>query len=161
MLAPRALGAAVASIHRASERDCLKILYWTQTKAYEAVKRSTEGPFMPFDGTKCPTETPSSYFLDSLSSPTASLSSLWSSVPVILPLPTLGGRVPRGPASPTARNAGTRSPTYRTLPASPARRNPFAPPTRCRRVRCGGRGRSAPLEVCARREARLSATLRR
>src|SRR5215217_3827536 len=50
-----------------STRDCLKILYWTQTKAYETVKRSAEGPFMPFDGTKCPAETSSSYFLDSLS----------------------------------------------------------------------------------------------
>ena len=45
-------------------RACLKSLYWTQTEAYEAVKRSAQGSFMPFDGAKCPTEPLSNYFLD-------------------------------------------------------------------------------------------------
>src|SRR3954466_11358857 len=57
--------------------------------------------------------------------PTVSLSSLWSSVPAILPLPTLGGCAPRGPVSPTARSACMRFPTCQTLPASLAKRNPF------------------------------------
>src|SRR5215207_8706504 len=33
-------------------RACLKILYWLQTKAYEAVKRSAGVLFLLFDGTK-------------------------------------------------------------------------------------------------------------
>jgi hypothetical protein len=33
-------------------RDRLKILYWSQTKAYEGVKRSAEVSFLLFDGTK-------------------------------------------------------------------------------------------------------------
>jgi hypothetical protein len=55
-------------------------------------------------------------------SPTASLTALWSPVPVTTPLPMLRGCATRDPALTTARSAGRRSPICPTLPASPARR---------------------------------------
>src|SRR5215210_343349 len=55
-----------ASIRRASERNCLIILYWSQTTASEALKRSAEVLFLLFDSIKSAAETPFSYLLDSL-----------------------------------------------------------------------------------------------
>ncbi len=71
--------------------------------------------------------------------PTASLMVLWSPVQASPLLLRLAGSATTDPARATIRGVGRRSPTCRTLRASPATTSLFWPPTGCRRARRGGR----------------------
>src|SRR5215204_5106659 len=89
---------------------------------------------------RVPSPTPDRPFLDSLSSPTASLTALQSLVPVTHLLPELRGYAATSLASATTRSASRPSPICRIPPASLARMIQSSLPTRSLPGPRGGRG---------------------